>query len=363
MQSDATSSKSSSQHNQKEDSSDDEAPHFTPARGSTSRHKLKPTEIPPSAEPSSSSESLSPVSIRRTRAVRVDADSSPPPRWNPPVREDGSPLPPRRRTPPARQDDSPPLPHIRTPLAREDGDSPRPRSPNPRFLEANNSPPPHMKIPSTDDSDSPSPRIRPPTTLESSRNPPRRESSESSVRRSRFKPPDNDEENESSSRGRASFKTAEPKSANARRINYEVAEDDGEVLALEDGTFGTFMFEGSTVDELIEELRRKTKIDDIILCMRNNQKGTLFKMRLALPSNKAPLPVVVVRQNSSCTFLSLHLLQFIKVAGLGTQQIHIRNFVCCWEFHFCHGGDPLGQITYLVFRIDVIAVGRKLSTR
>ncbi|XP_024388378.1 uncharacterized protein [Physcomitrium patens] len=87
-----------------------------------------------------------------------------------------------------------------------------------------------------------------------------------------------------------------PKQSELRRIYYSVAEDNGEVLAHDDETSGTLLFEGSTIDELAHELQRMTGIDDIILCMKNPLSTKLYKMRL--PANRAPLCVVIVRQNS-----------------------------------------------------------------
>lgn len=86
-----------------------------------------------------------------------------------------------------------------------------------------------------------------------------------------------------------------------RRIFYSVAEDDGEVLAHDDETFGNFMFKGQSVEELTRELKRVTGIrEEIILCMRNPLSANLYRMRLALPQNNAPLSVVIVRSNSQC---------------------------------------------------------------
>jgi hypothetical protein len=89
------------------------------------------------------------------------------------------------------------------------------------------------------------------------------------------------------------------KSPDIRRIFYSVAEDDGEVLAHDDESFGTFMFQGGSLEELKAEVQHVTGInEDIILCMRNPMSAKLYKMRLALPPNKAPLSIVVVRSNS-----------------------------------------------------------------
>lgn len=38
--------------------------------------------------------------------------------------------------------------------------------------------------------------------------------------------------------------------------------------------------------------------DDVVLCMRNPITSKLYKMRLQLPPNKAPLSVVIVRHES-----------------------------------------------------------------
>jgi hypothetical protein len=102
---------------------------------------------------------------------------------------------------------------------------------------------------------------------------------------------------------------ASPRTPNdVRRIFYTVAEDDGEVLAQDDETFGSFLFKGHSLAELTEALQLETGIDeDIVLCMRNPLTQKLYKMRLQLPPNKAPLSVVVVRHDSQCTPLASHL--------------------------------------------------------
>lgn len=84
-----------------------------------------------------------------------------------------------------------------------------------------------------------------------------------------------------------------------RRIFYTVAEDNGEVFAHDDDTFGSFLFRGHTLMELTEALQLETGIDeDVVLCMRNPITSKLYKMRLQLPPNRAPLSVVIVRHNS-----------------------------------------------------------------
>jgi hypothetical protein len=121
-----------------------------------------------------------------------------------------------------------------------------------------------------------------------------------------------------------------------RRIFYSVAEDDGEVLALDDETYGTFMFGGQSLDELTRELQRVTGLrEDIILCMRNPLSAKLYKMRLALPQNTAPLSVVVVRSNSQCTSqqllpLPLTLQNLVALCanpfmqGFHKQKMHVK---------------------------------------
>lgn len=101
-----------------------------------------------------------------------------------------------------------------------------------------------------------------------------------------------------------------------RRIFYTVAEDDGEALAHDDDTFGSFLFKGHSLQELTEALQLETGIDEnIILCMRNPLTSKLYKMRLQLPPNKAPLSIVVVRHNSQCTLIlsSSSLCNFFSV--------------------------------------------------
>lgn len=92
-----------------------------------------------------------------------------------------------------------------------------------------------------------------------------------------------------------------------RRIFYTVAEDDGQVSAHDDETFGSFLFKGHSLAELTEALQLETGIDDdIIPCMRNPLTQKLYKMRLQLPPNKAPLSVVIVRHDSQCMSLAPH---------------------------------------------------------
>ena len=100
--------------------------------------------------------------------------------------------------------------------------------------------------------------------------------------------------------------------ATVRRIFYSVAEGDGEVLAHEDMDWGSFLFKGHSLKDLIEQVQIETGIDDdIILCMRHPMSNKLYKMRLELPPNKAPMHVVVVKVESPCMFsTSSYLLSF-----------------------------------------------------
>lgn len=108
------------------------------------------------------------------------------------------------------------------------------------------------------------------------------------------------DQGEIAGRGKASPRTPSAKSpSDVRRIFYSIAEDDGEVLAHDDETFGSFLFKGHSLQELTEQLQLETGIDeDIILCMRNPLTQKLYRMRLQLPPNKAPLSLVIVRTNS-----------------------------------------------------------------
>jgi hypothetical protein len=131
----------------------------------------------------------------------------------------------------------------------------------------------------------------------------RSEASSPSSRVSNLRMSEHEDEHDSKAR------LASPRTPNdVRRIFYTVAEDDGEVLAQDDETFGSFLFKGHSLAELTEALQLETGIDeDIVLCMRNPLTQKLYKMRLQLPPNKAPLSVVVVRHDSQCTPLASHL--------------------------------------------------------
>lgn len=97
-----------------------------------------------------------------------------------------------------------------------------------------------------------------------------------------------------------------PKSTVVRRIFYSVADDNGEALAIEDEEWGSFLFPGHSLKVLTEQLQIETGIDDdIILCARHPLSAKLYRMRLELPPNKAPMHVVIVKAHSPCTSLSL----------------------------------------------------------
>ena len=119
-------------------------------------------------------------------------------------------------------------------------------------------------------------------------------------------------------------------SGDMRRIFYSVAEEDGEVLAYDEETYGTFMFKGQSVDELTRELQRVTGIhEDVILCMRNPLSAKLYKMRLALPQNNAPLSVVIVRSGSPCMrILDLSSPAFLLLINLVCKECCCILLVC-----------------------------------
>lgn len=115
--------------------------------------------------------------------------------------------------------------------------------------------------------------------------------------------------------------------ATVRRIFYSVAEDDGEVLALKDMDWGSFLFKGHSLNDLIEQVQIETKIDDdIILCMRHPMSNKLYKMRLELPPNKAPMHVVVVRAESACMFSTSFSRPWIYLLSIST--------TFCFHFYF-----------------------------
>ena len=100
--------------------------------------------------------------------------------------------------------------------------------------------------------------------------------------------------------------TRSPKSTVVRRIFYSVADDNGEALAIEDEDWGSFLFPGHSLKVLTEQLQIETGIDDdIILCARHPLSAKLYRMRLELPPNKAPMHVVIVKAHSPCTSLPL----------------------------------------------------------
>ncbi|KAG0582555.1 hypothetical protein KC19_3G069000 [Ceratodon purpureus] len=327
-----------------------DAPSLTPSRmmsprqSITSQPKSPPAPQPPQPPAESSDEEdipvPPPVSVRRPRpranpvpqpeSSDDDDDDTPPPppagihrprpRANPAPRrrqqseEDYSPLSSEQGSPPPQQQQqqqrrpSPPSEALRnTRIGRRRGSPPRDagydQTPPPRRRDADyahrapsfdQSPPPRRPrddyASSASETSSPggATRHRP---VPAARRLPVREEYESS--HSGASTPRRSVDGEEGS-ARSSVRAKD-----MRRIFYSVAEDDGEVLAHDDETFGTFMFQGQSLDELTQELQRVTGIrDDIILCMRNPLSAKLYKMRLALPQNNAPLSVVIVRSNS-----------------------------------------------------------------
>lgn len=84
-----------------------------------------------------------------------------------------------------------------------------------------------------------------------------------------------------------------------RMIQYRVADDRGDVD--EDSEPSSFMFHGSTVEQLTERLKEETELDDIIVCTHSLLNGKLYPLRLHLPPNNAALNVVVVPSTSKGT--------------------------------------------------------------
>lgn len=81
-----------------------------------------------------------------------------------------------------------------------------------------------------------------------------------------------------------------------REIYYCVCDNDGTV---NDAVVGTsFVFEGSTVQELTRKLEEETKLDGVIVCTWSPLTEKLHPIRINLPPNNAPMNVVAVPRNS-----------------------------------------------------------------
>lgn len=84
--------------------------------------------------------------------------------------------------------------------------------------------------------------------------------------------------------------------AKGRTIYYRVSnanEDEDEAM---EELF--FAFKGSGVEELKENLKEETGLDDIVVCSRNPLNGKLYPLRLHLPPNNTDMHVVVVPTSS-----------------------------------------------------------------
>lgn len=82
---------------------------------------------------------------------------------------------------------------------------------------------------------------------------------------------------------------------NGRTINYHIADDDGNV---DQSTGASFIFQGSTLEELKLRLEELTCIDGLILCTQSVIEDKLYPLRLHLPPNNATMNVVVVSPSS-----------------------------------------------------------------
>ncbi|KAK9067242.1 hypothetical protein SSX86_014568 [Deinandra increscens subsp. villosa] len=79
-----------------------------------------------------------------------------------------------------------------------------------------------------------------------------------------------------------------------RLIYYKLADDDGGVIDAE----GSFLFKGTTVEDLTENLEEETELENITVCSRNPLNGRLYPLRLALPPNNTTMHVIVVPATS-----------------------------------------------------------------
>ncbi|XP_020091917.1 uncharacterized protein LOC109712638 [Ananas comosus] len=82
----------------------------------------------------------------------------------------------------------------------------------------------------------------------------------------------------------------------SRVIYYHIADDKGRV---DDGIEGhSFIFNGTSLEELTHKLEEETGLSDIIVCSKSPLNGKLHPLRLQLPPNNAAMHIVLVRENS-----------------------------------------------------------------
>ncbi|KAI3941240.1 hypothetical protein MKX01_029814 [Papaver californicum] len=86
-----------------------------------------------------------------------------------------------------------------------------------------------------------------------------------------------------------------PVKSDGRMIYFSIANEDGDDIEEEEGSF---TFKGNGVDELTLRLEEETGLEDIMVCTKSVLNGKLYPMRLHLPPNNVTMHVVVVQASS-----------------------------------------------------------------
>ncbi|VAH56621.1 unnamed protein product [Triticum turgidum subsp. durum] len=81
-----------------------------------------------------------------------------------------------------------------------------------------------------------------------------------------------------------------------RHIHYHIADDSGYVREGDEGR--SFLFNGTSLGELLERLQEDTGLKDVIICSRNPITSKLMPLRLQLPPNNNAMHVVLVHESS-----------------------------------------------------------------
>lgn len=79
-------------------------------------------------------------------------------------------------------------------------------------------------------------------------------------------------------------------------MHYHIGDSNGEVRPDEEPQYLTF--NGTSLEELLERLKKETGLDDVIMCSRSPINGKLLPLRLQLPPNNAAVHIVLVRESS-----------------------------------------------------------------
>jgi hypothetical protein len=99
--------------------------------------------------------------------------------------------------------------------------------------------------------------------------------------------------------GESSTSTRSSQRAGVKRVFFSVLDDSGEAAAADEDEWGSFLFEGTTLDELTEELHELSGInEDFYICVRIPVSGKLSILRL-IPAVQGPLNVELVPVKSA----------------------------------------------------------------